>query len=276
MKLLNIVENFISIEYSKILENMELKNHFHNSHEIIYVINGQAEIYINRKIYKLNKGSIAFISNLEDHELKVLKPPYERFYMLIKPEYFQSVINHPKLASIFIHRPDNFEHVMTFSEQEHDDALFLLKKLYAEYWGRHDFWEYSINSLIAQLFVLIYRNDAHRFPMAVINPLTNTIFEIQKYIESHFTEGISLEDLSRQFYVNMYHLSRSFKAVTGFGFRDYVILQRLSQAKDLLLHTSDSVTKICMDSGFSNVNHFIRIFKKHEGVTPYKYRKLSR
>jgi AraC-like DNA-binding protein len=71
----------------------------------------------------------------------------------------------------------------------------------------------------------------------------------------------------------MYYLSRLFKKVSGYTFKEYLILQRIANAKSLLVYTDYNVTQICMKSGFNNVNHFIRTFKKQEGITPYQYRK---
>jgi len=100
-----------------------------------------------------------------------------------------------------------------------------------------------------------------------------TILRIQKYLEDNYSEEITLEEVSRRFYINAFYLSHSFKKLTGFGFKEYLILQRISRAKDFLFHTPDDITRVSLNVGFNNVNHFIRIFKKYEGLTPLQYRK---
>jgi YesN/AraC family two-component response regulator len=75
----------------------------------------------------------------------------------------------------------------------------------------------------------------------------------------------------------MYYLSHLFLKVTGYGFKQYLINHRISKAKDILLHSSSSISEVCVSSGFNNVNHFIRLFKQKEGRTPLQYRiKYSR
>ncbi|MDF2544534.1 MAG: hypothetical protein K0S47_4252, partial [Herbinix sp.] len=101
----------------------------------------------------------------------------------------------------------------------------------------------------------------------------NIIFEIQKYMDENLTEEITLEEISKKFYMNRFYLSHQFKEVTGYSFKEYLILQRLSRAKHLLFHTLLDITDVGIESGFHNVNHFIRIFKKYEKTTPYQYRK---
>jgi YesN/AraC family two-component response regulator len=123
------------------------------------------------------------------------------------------------------------------------------------------------------MLVFLYRNYREHFPAASASSSMDTILSIQKYIEDNYNENITLNKLSRLFYTDMYYLSHQFRKLTGFTFKEYLILQRISRAKDLLLYTSDDITQVGLNSGFNCVNHFIRMFKKTQGITPLQYRK---
>lgn len=268
--------NEINIVYHETSKELEMKTHFHNSHEIIYVLEGTAQFNINNKIYTCESNSLLFISNLESHELKVIKYPYKRYFLLIKPDYFHSILKEPVLASILKNRPEHFTHVLAVDGTNRQFVSELFAKMYSESSGQKDFWQQSLGSYLLILLVFLYRNYNGFFPITTVNSSMCTVIEIQKHIEKHYMEEISLKEIARQFYTDMFYLSHLFKKVTGFSFKEYLILQRISRAKDRLFYTSDPVTRVAQDSGFNNVNHFIRIFKKFEGLTPYQYRKIHR
>lgn len=266
----------VDIVYSETREELEMTTHFHNSYEIIYILEGKAQFKINSRLYTTDGSSMIFISNLESHELKVIEYPYRRYFILIQPEYFQSLINEPVLASIFKHRPEYFRHLVFLNPEEQGGISDIIKNMYKETVDRRPFWEATLDSCLHLLFVLLYRGYPDLFPLSVLNDSTYTVIKIQKYIERHYMEDISLEEVSKNFYIDMYYLSHLFKKIVGFTFKEYLILQRISKAKDLLFYARDSITQVAINSGFNNLNHFIRIFKKYIGTTPYQYRKMHK
>lgn len=272
----NTTETPISISYKETHDALELNTHFHNFYEVIFVIDGTVEFKVNGKTHTIESGSMVFISNLESHELKVLDYPYKRYFLLIRPDYFQSVVNKPELYSIFMHRPKHFNHVLKLSNE--DKAIFheLIKNIHDELAYGKPFQDIVLSSYLCLLFTKLYRSYNSAFPVTSLDKSTETLLQIQKYIDEHLTEDISLAEVSKKFYTDMYYLSHTFKKVTGFNFKEYLILQRLSKSKELLLNTSDDITSVCSLCGFNNVNHFIRIFKKFEAITPYQYRKKYR
>lgn len=266
----------IDAEYHESVEDLEIKMHFHNSYEVIHVLEGKAQYLINNRSYVVGKNSLVFINHMESHTMKVLEYPYKRYFILIQPEYFTSVIHEPVLSSVFKNRSGSFRHVLELDCEASEDIYRIITNLYMELKGKKAFWEAAVKSHLYHLFIKLYRNYPRYFPLNTSNESVHVIVEVQKYLEKCYLEQISLESVAKLFFTDMYYLSRLFKQVTGFTFKEYLILQRLSKAKDLLFHTSEDITRVCMNSGFNNVNHFIRIFKKYEGVTPYQYRKRYR
>lgn len=104
--------------------------------------------------------------------------------------------------------------------------------------------------------------------------LTRDIFH---YIEEHYMEyNISLERLSDKFDMSFYALGKFFKDETGMGFKDYLIKLRMEAAKALLCESHKTVNEITAEIGYSNVSHFIKTFKKLEGMTPAQFRQMQR
>ena len=99
------------------------------------------------------------------------------------------------------------------------------------------------------------------------------VYQLQSYIESHLDGDITLDSITKHFYIsrtNLYHIS---KENFGMGISDYIRLKRIKEAKRLLRNTNYSVSVIASKVGIQDTNYFIRIFKRIEGTTPLKYRK---
>ena len=100
----------------------------------------------------------------------------------------------------------------------------------------------------------------------------NLISEIIKYVNRHYQENITLEQISKAFARSRSSISHTFKGETGQTFREYLISVRLRSAKSLLLYSNLSVTEIAFSVGFNDSNYFSNVFKKYMGISPIKYR----
>jgi len=98
------------------------------------------------------------------------------------------------------------------------------------------------------------------------------IDEVIKYVNRHYQENITLEEICKIFSRSRSSISHTFKKETGKSFREYLIQVRLNSAKALLLHSKLSVSEIAFSVGFKDSNYFSNIFKKHIGQSPRKYK----
>lgn len=99
-----------------------------------------------------------------------------------------------------------------------------------------------------------------------------TIAKILDYIDNNLTT-VYIDDLASYVGMNPSYISQYFKKHTGITFTAYVNKMRIDYAKKLLSNTDEMIQDIGLKVGFQNSNSFIRMFKKHEGITPSIYRK---
>lgn len=93
-----------------------------------------------------------------------------------------------------------------------------------------------------------------------------------KYMEDHYPQPISLDDLAARTSTSKYHLAKEFKKYTSFSPHDYLIRLRINQARILLKTSSLPVVKIAHAVGIRDINNFNYLFKSRTGKTPSQYR----
>ncbi len=96
----------------------------------------------------------------------------------------------------------------------------------------------------------------------------------KQYIQQHYMEPITLEEVCAAIGFSVSYFSTLFKKETGEGFLKYLTRVRMEQAKQLLQDTNDPISEICERVGYSDLKHFTSNFKKTTGLNPGQYRKL--
>jgi AraC-like DNA-binding protein len=105
------------------------------------------------------------------------------------------------------------------------------------------------------------------------NP-NNPISEVISFIRLNLKENISLKSLSDKACMSTTSFYRFFKRELGMSPIEFVLNEKIKCAKKLLKNPSIQINEVCYLSGFEDANYFIRLFKKHEGITPKQYQLL--
>ena len=100
----------------------------------------------------------------------------------------------------------------------------------------------------------------------------DNIENIKRYLDEHYMDAITLDQLADMAYLSKYHFIRSFTAYTGMPPYQYLKSLRLNRARHLLLLTTYSIEEISFQTGFMSSKNLIRAFKQATGLTPENYR----
>ncbi|MCT4621842.1 MAG: response regulator [Marinisporobacter sp.] len=103
------------------------------------------------------------------------------------------------------------------------------------------------------------------------NKNSQIIHAVKEYILKNYHLDLKLEDLSYQFAISSYYLSKLFKQETGSNFIEFLTEIRIEKAKKMLLENIP-VKEIYKKIGYSDPNYFSRVFKKITGVSPRNYK----
>ena len=101
------------------------------------------------------------------------------------------------------------------------------------------------------------------------------VTSIQEYLEKEYCSNlVSLEATAEHFRKNPAYISKVFKKETGFNFSDYITQKRMAKSKLLLKDMSLKIYEIAEMTGYADTSNFIKVFRKHCGMSPNEYRSL--
>jgi len=250
--------------------------HWHSAMEIIMPLENTFAVSMNNMAYSIQVGDIIFIPPGELHEAYA-PPTGSRIVMQFDSSLLSNVKGFSGILPVLLQsRIISNTNAPNLYQTEHD----LLLKIYEEYNGNNPLREAAIYSLIIQMFVIIGRNHMDSdtlFPMVRVGKQKeyiekfNLVFD---YIDQNYTEDLTLEAVSGVAGFSKFHFSRLFKQFTDMSFYDYLNQRRVRAAELLLLDPDIPITEIAMQSGFSSISTFNRVFKSFKKCTPTEFKKL--
>jgi AraC-like DNA-binding protein len=260
------VENLVRTAYfSK--EPFKSSAHYHDCHEIVFIVKGEVEIIVNGTKHVAKDNDIVLFNRFDNHSLNVLSKEYERFVLRIDP--FCSRLEKRSLA-LLSNRPEGFNNV--FSAKDDFQRFFgVFSSLAKEDREKSaDFEEMQI-LLVNELLLLLFRQipkelyffDEENFQLAL---------KLQHRFETDYQRHYDLLALAKEFSVSISSLCHRFKKTTGFSVMDYLLSCRIAAAKKLLAKTNLPVGEIVEKCGFTDSSNFSRTFKKLTGISPTNFR----
>lgn len=96
------------------------------------------------------------------------------------------------------------------------------------------------------------------------------------YVDQHYHARIIQAEVAALCHLSPFQFSRAFKRWSGLTFQEYVLRKRISEAMRMLRHPGASVTDVCYGVGFHDLSYFTRVFQRYTGLTPSRYRMMSR
>ena len=275
-------------------QNEDYPAHWHAELEIIMPLDNTYSVTINNTTHILNPNDIIFIMPGTVHMLKA--PPTGRRYLLLVDLSLIKNISGMSYISSAIGQYAIF--TREGNERVHQEIVDTMLSIADEYFRGTDHYvpksmrqqshthisnnnlcELSIYSMIIKMMTVIGRN----FIQNIDPDLSNTgkqqeyiakFMSICDYIDEHFAENLTLEEVAQMSNFSKFHFTRLFKQFTGMTFYKYVNQKRISFAESLLQNPDTPIIQVATQSGFSSASAFIRMFRSFKGCTPTDFRKI--
>lgn len=253
--------------------------HWHTYIELLYVINGSAEIIIDCETYCVQPGDFMIINSQESHASSFLEGVQSEILVI---QFEPSVINQ-NLGSLY-----ESKYIVPFLQRqvryskhikldENCELKQLLTGISDEFASKQPGYELSIKGDIYKVFAWLIRNNHiilapdSGFKAADLQRLGS----ILEYIEKNYREQITIQDASKMQCMSYHHFCRFFKKATGKTFLEYLNFVRLCESEKQLITTSETISQIALNTGFPSISYFNRLFKKAKGMSPLSFRKQN-
>lgn len=278
-----------------IYDNVDYENyppHWHSAVEILMPVDNSYTAIVEGETYVVKPYELLFIGSEVVHS--TIAPREGRRY------FFQiDIAGIRNIAGINAILPfvGQVRHFTPSSTPEiHRKLVKLYEEICNEYFDSEDLNgdmkisdDFSISTLCepiiyAKFLTMLAIIGKYQLENALSNSLTQVkrkeyaskIMSICSYIDEHFTEEITLEEVASVAGYSKFHFSRIFKQLTNISFYKYVNLQRIKYAEELLLNPDLSISKIAIACGYSSTSAFIRMFKQLKNCTPTDYKELHK
>ncbi|MBC8574211.1 helix-turn-helix domain-containing protein [Lachnospiraceae bacterium NSJ-46] len=242
-------------------KSKHIEPHLHNALEIVCVTSGSLELGVGQELYHMEKGDIGFVFPDVIHHYQVLTSGVNKAtYLIASPftiakfaDIMQSMAPEYPIIKAEKVEPEVYRVINAILETEQSDitvAQAYLQIVLARCIGKLNLVEKSN----------VGSNDL--------------IYQTVSYISANFKKKFSLEEMAKDLGVSKYVLSRLFSKTFHRNFNQYLNDARLNYACQRLENTSDSITNICLDSGFESQRTFNRVFKERYKISPSDYRSI--
>jgi AraC-like DNA-binding protein len=253
--------------------------HGHSFSELVIVLSGSGTNVTETESYPLSRGDVFVLNGESVHgfensnHLALCNLMYDPVRLM---NIQQDLVMCAGYQALFVLEPLCREHYgfkgkLNLDEAELGKVVSLLHGMDEEQTQRSAGYHSLLSAYFMQLVVLLSRSYtlSAKQPTTAMLRLANAV----SYLESHYQEPLTLEELAKQAKLSKNQFVRIFKKAFGTTPIDYLIDLRIQKAKKLLEQSSRTISQVAFEVGFSDSNYFSRQFQYHLGISPSEYRK---
>lgn len=267
---------FNTFEYLTIGSNDKL--HWHDYLEIGLCLEGDGTFIFGKKTFPVIPGDVFIVSNFE-HHVAVTKADQTTKYLFIVflPELIApsgSRMFDVEYLSPFWYDLETFSNKIdnhTSTANTIGQSMLEIFHLWTgQQKGCRHLVEANLRRILGELIRHYSTTDSAYFTTKIHNRVK--LQPVLTYIQEHFRENITLDQVARQLHMSESRFRHFFKEVTNFGFKEYVTYLRINEAKQLLVLTDTKISHMIDSIGYSNAYQFYKLFYRYVAMTPAEYR----
>lgn len=267
---IRVPEGFLAWIYSHSENGIySVKEHWHRSLELTLTLEGESTYHVDGRKTIARADELILINSGELHSCQVCESKAYEALTVIFP--FDLL----KQANSEI---EKYSFNLDVASPNYEKLVSLFKETYPLFKKRasHPFYRLKLNSVFYEILYILmdsFMVEKKPSPTFKSQKYWNRCQMIIQYIDDHYKDPLTLDDLSREYGISREHLARTFKDYMGTTFKKHLTSVRLFYAYQLLVYTDISLLEIAMKAGFHDSRSLIKCFKEVYGITPQKYRK---
>lgn len=239
--------------------------HAHEEYEIFYFQKGEVRYYLEDNAYSLVPGDLLVIPPSVMHRAVIVdeNAVYQRYILMLSEEYCRKLLK--GVDGLFTRKEMPPMHISLRGEDQEEFRRKLDKLMSLA----NDPAGCLAGDSLCTLLLLQFQEYANAQPAGDAIP-PQQAQEIVRYINAHFTQDISLEDIAKHFFISKTHLMRQFKNYTRTTVHKYITTKRILLAKALLKENMP-LAEVAETCGFASYASFYQAFLHHTGQSPSQY-----
>lgn len=262
-------------------EGKNVPIHWHNDLEINLIREGEAVFQVYQKSYRVRTGEGFLLNRNVPHSCSSPGNEHVRYStILVRPDFlygdfgsdverkcFQPFLQNSAIPCIYL----------TGFDENGKEILQKLNQVEEAFDRKRFCYELKIKGLLCEAFAMIlygHRQELTKFVPANMQELER-LEKMLNYLNMHFTEVISLQDLADQVHLSREVCCRLFKKMTGKTITGYLEEYRVNKSFSLVQSGQYSMTQITEMVGFSNPSRFASAFRKRFGCNPGEYNSVK-
>ena len=244
--------------------------HYHDELELLPIYEGSFACRVNGKDYVANAGEVIFVGGGVPHETFSLTASVDSGLLQFREsDYLNTEIRKIIKYSVKLQNTEGAPvHILR------SPMIFsAVDSIMRECEEKCSAYEILARAEILRIIGLLYRMKILSDGEEVFaSPAIQKILPALTYINQHYSENLTLEEVSSLLGFDKSYFCRIFRAATGATFTEYLNFVRVCKAEKRLSATQDSILDISSDVGFCSVSYFNKIFKKYKSCSPSFYR----
>lgn len=244
--------------------------HYCNNYEILYMADGKMRFGLENNEYIVQKGDVVFIDYAQIH---YFLPTHKNDSFHYCPVCFGETIF--GIEEDFCRKFLRNYKINTFLRLDSKLMSRMKDELFNIYRNKKLGYEFILKSWLFEVMYEIIESGQYTKRSQYIDKSdvqSQTVKSIIEYIETHYTEKITLDDIFSGRMYSQSHLAKLFKQYTSMTVVDFLNRYRMTKAREYLISSDLSITNISSKCGFDHSHYFTLLFKKHHGCTPSTYR----
>ncbi|MCI8852225.1 MAG: AraC family transcriptional regulator [Lachnospiraceae bacterium] len=247
-------------------ENISFLAHWHKEIELIYIRSGQCRLTVSDQTFLARAGDCMICESGSIHYSDSFDLDNSLDFIIFDTSILSSMFQNPHFSRPLITREELDRYGLT---RELAQLISLVSRELAE---KQAYYQEVVEASLCRFWNLLKRHHPRSTEYSPAeNRREHMLMELQEllnYIDSHYTNNISLEYAAARMNFSPSYFSRVFKNLMGINFVTYLNLVRVEQAARRLRESNGRVTDVALDCGFNNIRTFNRVFKEITGFTP--------
>lgn len=262
----------LNMSYQKIVTSLKPGScQVHEDYEIFFLLSGRGSIIIEQTAYHLKPGDLVIINNSEIHQDFLAEDKSgECIEIHFAPDLLTPFSQSFNLYHCFLDRPKGERNKILLTKPQREKILKHFHKIGNLFANPFYADEVLKHTSLIELVFYINRLFLNFSPIEERPNLPENLNAILEYIDDNIQNELSLEVLERTYYINKSYLGRLFQKYLNVSIHEYIVLQRIAKAKELLLD-GYSALEAGRLSGFNDYSNFSKMFKKVTRISPSEY-----